>query len=58
MRNFVPYSKASKRKRKEQNLKSRNTWTRKPVTRVQENAKAYSRSRFKTESNRLKGEIL
>ena len=43
MDKFVPYEKLSKKKKRELDLKRRNTWSLNPVTRKTDDPKAYNR---------------
>ena len=45
MKQFVPYEKLSKKKRRALNAKRRETWSISPVTRRPENPKAYKRKK-------------
>ena len=50
MKNFIPYEKLSKKKKKELNAKKRNSWYGlNPVTRKPENSHAYNRSKKKAQ---------
>lgn len=53
MKPFVPYEKLSKRQQREISLKARNKWSISPVTRRQDNPKAYNRA--KTRQSDRKG---
>ena len=45
MEKFIPYEKLSKKKKRELDLKRRQTWAMSPVTRKARNKKAYSRKK-------------
>lgn len=45
--NFIPHDKKSKKAKREQDLKHRNTWNMNPKSRVVESKKIYKRKRFK-----------
>ncbi len=45
MEKFVPYQKLSKKKKRELDLKRRQTWAVSPVTRKAQNKKIYSRKK-------------
>lgn len=46
MNNFIPYEKLSKKEKRKQDSKKRNTWGGlNPVTRKPENSKAYNRKK-------------
>ena len=49
MEKFVPYEKLSKKKKREQDLKRRQTWGISPVTRKVQSKKAYSRKKTRKE---------
>lgn len=47
MEKFIPYEKLSKKKKREQNARRRNTWELNPVTRKPMNPKAYNRKKVR-----------
>ena len=49
MEKFIPYEKLSKKKKRELDLKRRQTWAVSPVTRKVRNKKAYSRKKTRKE---------
>ena len=49
MEKFVPYQKLSKKKKRELDVKRRQTWAVSPVTRKTSNKKAYSRKKTRKE---------
>ena len=49
MEKFIPYEKLSKKKKRELDLKRRQTWVMSPVTRKARNKKAYSRKKTRKE---------
>ena len=51
MKQFIPYEKLSKKKRKEINAKRRETWSISPITRRPENPKAYKRKKTQVEDD-------
>ena len=51
MTKFIPYQKLSKKKKRELDLKRRNTWSVSPVTRKPPNPKAYNRKKTRKEDD-------
>jgi hypothetical protein len=49
MEKFVPYQKLSKKKKRELDLKRRQTWAVSPVTRKAQNKKVYNRKKTRKE---------
>ena len=49
MEKFVPYEKLSKKKKRELDLRRRQTWAMSPVTRKVQSKKAYSRKKTRKE---------
>ena len=53
MTKFISYEKLSKKKKKEMDAKKRNTWNGlNPVTRKQENSRAYNRNKRKAQDRK------